>query len=70
MGKVHRGPDHFVVMLWNMLRNVYDTTTEHLKEALKNQKHRYDRKAYVHSFKLGHSVWIFNPIRKVGRSPS
>ena len=61
--------DHFVQRLKVALQKVYGLARENLQQAVKAQKSYYDRKARRENFKVGDSVWLYNPIRKKGQSP-
>jgi transposase InsO family protein len=52
------------------LRLVYHCTKDHLKSAMLTQKHYYNNRARNRNFKIGDSVWFYNPTRIQGRSPN
>jgi transposase InsO family protein len=59
----------FVDKLDDTLTLVYSCARENLNNAMLSQKHYYDDKAKNRSFKVGDSVWLYNPRRAKGRSP-
>ena len=61
--------DHFVLRLKQALQTVYGLARENLQQAVKMQKSYHDRTEKHQSFKVGDSVWLYNPIRKKGRTP-
>jgi hypothetical protein len=50
-------------------RLVYDTNREHLQAALDHQRSSYDKRRNEHYFQPGDGVWLYNPRRRVGRTP-
>ena len=61
--------DIFVQNLKNTLRTVYGAVREKLQAATAYQKSYYDKRSRHQEFKVGDSVWLYNPIRKKGRTP-
>ena len=61
--------DTFVQNLKNTLRTVYGAVREKLQAATAYQKSYYDKRSRHQEFKVGDSVWLYNPIRKKGRTP-
>jgi hypothetical protein len=58
----HANLEHNLKLIYNAARN-------NLKNAVKTQKHYYDRTSKSRNFKVSDSVWLYNPTRKRGRSP-
>jgi len=61
--------DHFIKRMKYMFREVYAQTRENLQLAMKVQKRYYDQKANRREFKVGDTVWLYNPRRRKGRTP-
>jgi transposase InsO family protein len=51
------------------LKLIYSAARANLGNAVKTQKHYYDLKTKSRTFRVGDSVWLYNPTRKRGRSP-
>ena len=51
------------------LRQLHQHAAENLRAASKVMKQRYDRTARLTGFTEGDKVWLYNPVRVVGKSP-
>ncbi len=63
------GVEHYVKRLEESMRLAYKLTRENLQASAVLQKHYYNRKAKGVKFPVGQSVWLYNPRRKIGRTP-
>ena len=61
--------DSFVHQMRRTFAFVYSKNREHLQAALAEQKHSYDKKKNEFQYKPGDGVWLYNPRRRVGRTP-
>ena len=61
--------DHFVKRLGETIERVYQLARENAEQATRVQKKYYDSRARHVTFKVADSVWLYNPIRKKGRTP-
>ena len=61
--------DQFVRKLTNVFHHVYGLVRINLQVATNLQKRQYDKKGVAREFKVGQGVWLYNPRRRVGRTP-
>ena len=61
--------DMYVDNLKRLLRQAFEIARRNLGKATARQMENYNRKASDKKFEKGMSVWLYNPKRKVGRSP-
>lgn len=59
----------FVEALQNKILEAHAVAREQLKKSHVNQKKQYDRRAIMREWKVGAPVWLFNPTKRVGKSP-
>jgi hypothetical protein len=62
-------PIEFVKQLRDRMQKVHAAAREKLYGSHLKQKKQYDRKSIQNQYKVGTAVWLYNPTRKVGRSP-
>lgn len=60
----------YPLKLRNTLREIHRQAAAHRKDASRAMKHRYDLNARLSSFKVGDKVWLYNPRRRVGITPT
>ncbi|XP_058444796.1 uncharacterized protein LOC131426233 [Malaya genurostris] len=53
----------------DFMRDVQTVARINLKLSAESMKVHYDERANPISFNIGQQVWLYNPIRKVGKSP-
>ncbi len=70
-GQTKRGANgyDFVEELRNKILDVHASAREQLKKSHIHQKKQYDQRAMVQDWKVGTPVWLFNPTKRVGKSP-
>jgi hypothetical protein len=51
------------------MRQVYELVRTNLDQASQLQKHQYDHTSVPFELTPGQGVWLFNPKRRIGRSP-
>ena len=61
--------DHFLRRLLTTMRQVFQLVRMNLGRALDLQKKQYNKKHWPKHFYTGQGVWLYNPRRKVGRTP-
>ena len=61
--------DHFIRKLLDSMRHVFNLVRTNLGRALELQKRQYNKKRWLKHFYPGQGVWLYNPRRKVGRTP-
>ena len=59
----------FVHNMARTFEHVFALNRKHLQAALDNQKRAYEKRKNEYKYKPGDGVWLYNPRRKVGRSP-
>ena len=59
----------YVKELENRLLETHEEARKHLKRNRQYAKKEYDKTAQVTQYEVNQWVWLFNPIRKKGRSP-
>jgi transposase InsO family protein len=64
-----RNYDGFVDHHLTVLRKSYERAREQLGQVAERAKDRYDMRARETELKVGQWVWVYNPRRRVGRSP-
>ena len=60
--------EDYIQNLHATIQQVFDRVCENLAKATTHQKRDYDTKATGRSFQMGQGVWLYNPIKKKGRS--
>ena len=62
-------PPRYVDRLRQKLLLSHTLARKNLNVSTNRQKRQYNRKSSFQSFEVGQGVWMYNPIRKKGRSP-
>ena len=61
--------DHFIRRLLDVFHHVYALVRTNLQAASRLQKRQYNKKGLARDFYVGQGVWLYNPRRRVGRTP-
>ena len=61
--------DHFIRRLLDVFHHVYALVRMNLQAVSRLQKRQYNKKGLARDFYVGQGVWLYNPRRRVGRTP-
>ena len=69
IGENKKSIHQYVQTLEKNLQETHQWAQEHLDRKQRHQKKHYYKKAQANKLEKGELVWLFNPTKKVGRSP-
>ena len=62
-------PPTFIAGLERDMQEAHELAREQLKKSHARQKRQYDRRTDPGEWNVGRAVWLFNPTKRVGKSP-